>query len=254
MYPLQFRPNTLCHTYDTNGTLIKAAAQIQLFRPMLGLEFNGLPANWDKQTEPGACILRFAVADSGFAHQVVGPTRWQQTDMPYFTLNEDPSAEKWYVTDGVCWSASPDDILSGFASKKLPNQDASVYTALGTGGPSASLLNRRLEFGRVYRRSFLAGNSEWFNLYPQAMNQYAYQTLSETIPGPAYVTVKGFDGTVQNPSNRWTTGGGASVFVGSVATTLVQGPVVYVQFNNTTGVDSDTTFVITRWLAQARKV
>lgn len=252
-YPLEFRPNTLVHTFDNSGLLIKAASPCQLFRPMLGLELNGLPANWDRVPDPGSVILRFSIQDSGFAHQLVGPQHWQQSDKPFFYLNEDPIIDYWDVLDGICWTSSPDDILSGFASKRLPVQDSATFVAIGVGGPTALLSNPRIEFGRVYRRTFVAGAQEWYNLYPQAGDLYEYVTLSETIPGPAYVTVKGMVGTVQNPTGGWTTGGGSNAF-SAPSPFLAHGPVHWIQFNNTTGVDSDTIFTFQRVVSQTRKV
>lgn len=254
MYPLQFRPNTLVHTYDSAGVLIKGASPCQIFRPMLGLEFNGLPANWDRNIMPGSCILRFAIQDSGFAQLHVGPPNWQQINMPFFTLNEDPWNESWYVTDALAWTSSPDDILAGFASKRLPTQDASSQVLLPAGGATPSLANPEIQFGRVYLRSFPVGADEWYILHPQPGQEYDFMTLSETIPGPAYVTVQGWDGTVQNPSNRWSTGGGASRYNPFPLTGISEGPVHYIRFANTTGVASNTVFVFLRGLRGTRKV
>lgn len=254
MYPLQFRPNTTCATYLNSGALSKITAPCQIFRPMLSLEFNGLPANWDRQSQPGACLLRFAIADSAFANQFVGPPHWQQIDMPYFILSEDVNNDIWDVTDALRWTSSPDDILAGFASKRLPTQDGSALTLLPAGGGAASFANPEIHFGRVYLRSFPAGADEWYNLYPQPGQAFDYMTLSETIPGPAYVTVRGYDGTVQNPNLRWNTGGGASVAVPFPFTAFSSGPIHYVNFSNTTGVDSNTVFTIGRSLLAQRKI
>lgn len=253
MYPLEFRPNTLVHTYKNDGTLSKAAAPCQLFRPMLAFELNGLPANWDRNFNPGAAILRFAIADATFAHQAVGPPHWQQTDMPFFTLNEDPFGDIWDVTDAVCWSSSPDDILSGFASKRLPFQDPATFIALPPGGIAANLANPRIELGRTYQRAFPIAANEWYNLYCSAGNLYEFVIISETIPGPAFVTVKGLNGTVQNPSGGWSSGGAANQY-SAASPFLAHGPVTWVQFNNTTGVASNTIFQFSRVLSQTRKV
>jgi len=247
-YPLAFRPNTLANLYDQAGALVTPNANCQVFRPLIGCQFNESPPDADPWLWPGGTLLRFSIEDATWGALFFGPSNWQLAGVPFFRLTEDPNGENWYVLDAVPWIYSSGLIVQGTASKRHALPDMSSTLALPAGGVAASYTGPLLRFGVMYAANMPPGYDKWFVLpTPAEIQGFTWQCYSSSA-FPTVPICQLYQGPQEGPTSIVTSGATGRLIVG-IAHVGAHG---LIRFQNTTANDTDVLFAFERMVTPNR--
>jgi len=248
-FPLQFRPNTTCKTFDGFGVAISTDVPIQLYRPLLNCQFNALPQDFFPISRSGGIIQRFALNDEDTFNALVGPPNWNQDRQPYFTLDEDPNDEQWFISDAIPWTdLTSYAILSGYASKKRANLvDIVDPIELPDGDAAPAVTSPEILWGATYHRVFAHAEDAYYVLRNEPSSNGWWQIVQSTNYA-SQIQLRYSDGAP-----------GAPILRGNSTTTQLllmngsQAPILWVRLTNLDAVNAvEVTMLFTHLLNALR--
>lgn len=183
-YPLEFRPNQLADLYDGAGGVVNTSVPLQLFRPLLALQFNTLPNDFREFARSGGQIHRFACEDATWGLLPFGPGSWEQNSLPSYVLAEDPLVRHWYVTDATIWKGpGGDPLVAGFAVKKHSFAPDETAVVLAPGAPLPALNNPYVHLGTYYDLTLPPGGDVWYQVAMPGLVTSYLRTYEATAGG-----------------------------------------------------------------------
>jgi len=179
-YPLQFRPNTTVSVFDQADVPVAPGIDFQLFRPLLAWRDNRLPTDFYQHNNAGGQLHRFVLQSDDVCGMRFGPAAWCENRFPYYTMDEDPLAEKWYITDGTVWDdpGGGERFLSGFASKRL--EAFGLALPAPTADPAPHITTPLIDYGVRYSATIPATSSSCWRL-----DLRQQEGFTATLLGPA---------------------------------------------------------------------
>lgn len=148
MYPHTFTPNCKAAVVD-HALNVQANADVQVFKPLLGCQFNGPQTRISGYSLPNAAAIVIRglvlIPAASLVHLGPGPPFWSTPPQPYLMFNDDPNALHWIMHDAFPWKTNVNDELwSFFASTNflvpLPPPPPPTPVALGATLATATLL------------------------------------------------------------------------------------------------------------------
>ncbi len=246
MYPLQFRPNGLCEVFTPGGVSLATNVDLQIMRPMLGLRFNQLNPDLDFFAQAGGVVLRFVLQNQDFANLFVGPPHWRMPSFPFFLRNEDFNFDPWYVLDAVPWDdpLGGDQLLAGFASKKMAVKDAAVPIAAVALAMADN--NPIVDLGVTYSAHIIRSTQNWYR-FPCIAGQCVGAQITTRTAGGANMTLKIMGGSPIVPVALMTSGAAAEAVYTLTTFVSSTGPWQWLEIiSNDAAIDKDYEFVVSR--------